>query len=306
MVDVFVAEERGYFDELCLDVEVVASFSTANYPLIAGGEAQFASGGSFSEVHQLRHRQRRRPRRRRRRGPLPDRRLDPQAGHGRDARGPRRDDDRRQGQDPPERRRDARRRRPRRGRGLPDRAARRVRPARPHRHRRHRRVPRLQEQRAGRARPGRDRVRPVRPDRLRRPRLVRRDLHEPPVRRASTRPRPRTSCGRRCAASPTPSPIRRPPRRSAFDLAEAGGNPSFLSAEGETFRWETDAELLRDVLRRGRAVRRPRPRRCCRPRSTPTTEVGLFTEELPESTAVVDVDLAASVYDDNAEVIWPQ
>jgi NitT/TauT family transport system substrate-binding protein len=50
MIGVFVAEQRGYFDELCLDVEVVASGSTANYPLVAGGEAQIASGGSFSEV----------------------------------------------------------------------------------------------------------------------------------------------------------------------------------------------------------------------------------------------------------------
>jgi ABC-type nitrate/sulfonate/bicarbonate transport system substrate-binding protein len=50
MVDVFVAEQRGYFDELCLDVQIVASFSTANYPLVAGGEAHFASAGSFSEV----------------------------------------------------------------------------------------------------------------------------------------------------------------------------------------------------------------------------------------------------------------
>ena len=50
MVDVFVAEQPGYYDELCLDVEIIASFSTANYPLVADGEAQFASGGSFSEV----------------------------------------------------------------------------------------------------------------------------------------------------------------------------------------------------------------------------------------------------------------
>jgi NitT/TauT family transport system substrate-binding protein len=50
MVDVFVAEQAGYYDELCLDVDVVSSFSTANYPLIAGNEAQFASAGSFSEV----------------------------------------------------------------------------------------------------------------------------------------------------------------------------------------------------------------------------------------------------------------
>lgn len=50
IVDVVVAEEAGYYDELCLDVELQASFSTANYPFIASGEAQFASGGSFSEV----------------------------------------------------------------------------------------------------------------------------------------------------------------------------------------------------------------------------------------------------------------
>ena len=50
IVDVVVAEEAGYYDDLCLDVELQSSFSTANYPFIASGEAQFASGGSFSEV----------------------------------------------------------------------------------------------------------------------------------------------------------------------------------------------------------------------------------------------------------------
>jgi NitT/TauT family transport system substrate-binding protein len=50
IVEVLVAEERGYFDELCLDVEIQASFSTANYALIAANDAQFSSGGSFSEI----------------------------------------------------------------------------------------------------------------------------------------------------------------------------------------------------------------------------------------------------------------
>jgi NitT/TauT family transport system substrate-binding protein len=50
IVDVIVAEQRGYFDELCLDVDLEPSFSTANYPIVAAGEAEFASGGSFSEV----------------------------------------------------------------------------------------------------------------------------------------------------------------------------------------------------------------------------------------------------------------
>jgi NitT/TauT family transport system substrate-binding protein len=53
IVDILVAEERGYYDAMCLDVEVVASFSTANYPLVAENDAQFASGGSFSEVVQF-------------------------------------------------------------------------------------------------------------------------------------------------------------------------------------------------------------------------------------------------------------
>ena len=50
IIDVLVAKSKGYYDELCLDVEAQASFSPANYPLIAANDAQFASGGSFSEV----------------------------------------------------------------------------------------------------------------------------------------------------------------------------------------------------------------------------------------------------------------
>ena len=50
IVDIIVAEAEGYYEALCLDVEITPSFSTANYPLIAENDAQFASGGSFSEV----------------------------------------------------------------------------------------------------------------------------------------------------------------------------------------------------------------------------------------------------------------
>jgi len=50
IVDVVVADEAGYYDDLCLDVELKPSFSSANYALVAGGEAQIGSGGSFSEV----------------------------------------------------------------------------------------------------------------------------------------------------------------------------------------------------------------------------------------------------------------
>ena len=50
IVDIIVADANGYYDAMCLDVEIQPSFSTANYPLVAENDAQFASGGSFSEV----------------------------------------------------------------------------------------------------------------------------------------------------------------------------------------------------------------------------------------------------------------
>ena len=50
IVDIIVADANGYYDDVCLDVEITPSFSTSNYPLVAENDAQFASGGSFSEV----------------------------------------------------------------------------------------------------------------------------------------------------------------------------------------------------------------------------------------------------------------
>ena len=50
IVEVLVADAAGYYDDLCLDVEIEPSFSTANYPLVAANDKQFSSAGSFSEV----------------------------------------------------------------------------------------------------------------------------------------------------------------------------------------------------------------------------------------------------------------
>jgi len=49
-IEFMVADERGYFEDLCLDVEIRPSFSTANVPLVAAGTAQFASVGSYTEL----------------------------------------------------------------------------------------------------------------------------------------------------------------------------------------------------------------------------------------------------------------
>ena len=50
ILDVIVASDAGYYDELCLDVEIVPSLASRNYAAVASGDAQFASGGSFSEL----------------------------------------------------------------------------------------------------------------------------------------------------------------------------------------------------------------------------------------------------------------
>ncbi len=50
IVDVIVADELGYFDELCLDVELIPSGAPANLALLAAGEAQFANTGSFGDL----------------------------------------------------------------------------------------------------------------------------------------------------------------------------------------------------------------------------------------------------------------
>jgi NitT/TauT family transport system substrate-binding protein len=52
IVEVVVAEHEGYFDQMCLDVELKPSFSTANYPLVSANQAQFSSAGNFTEVAQ--------------------------------------------------------------------------------------------------------------------------------------------------------------------------------------------------------------------------------------------------------------
>lgn len=48
-LDVFLAEELGYFDDLCLDVEINASGANGQQ-LVAAGQAQFTALGSASDV----------------------------------------------------------------------------------------------------------------------------------------------------------------------------------------------------------------------------------------------------------------
>jgi ABC-type nitrate/sulfonate/bicarbonate transport system substrate-binding protein len=50
IIDTVVAEERGYFDKMCLDVDVQSGFDTANIPLVSANKAQFTALGSMSEI----------------------------------------------------------------------------------------------------------------------------------------------------------------------------------------------------------------------------------------------------------------
>ena len=50
IVDVLVAKQKGYYDDLCLDVDVKPGLFATNYPSIDDNSAQFASAGSFSAL----------------------------------------------------------------------------------------------------------------------------------------------------------------------------------------------------------------------------------------------------------------
>lgn len=50
VIEIILAKAKGYFEQLCLDVEIKPSFSTENYEIVASNEAQFAAAGSFSEM----------------------------------------------------------------------------------------------------------------------------------------------------------------------------------------------------------------------------------------------------------------
>lgn len=55
IVDVLVARQKGYFSDLCLDVDVEAGDASQNYPIVGANKAQFASAGSFNEIVRYRH-----------------------------------------------------------------------------------------------------------------------------------------------------------------------------------------------------------------------------------------------------------
>ncbi len=50
IIDVVVADNKGYFKDLCLDVELKPGFSSSNYPLVASNKVQFSAAGGYTEI----------------------------------------------------------------------------------------------------------------------------------------------------------------------------------------------------------------------------------------------------------------
>jgi NitT/TauT family transport system substrate-binding protein len=303
MVDVFVAEQSGYYDELCLDVDVVSSFSTANYPLIAGGEAQFASAGSFSEVVDF--------------GAANDAELVAVTVEGRFPI-------------------DALIVKPGSAATLEE-----LRGATIGVKGAMTRAVAAMLAGAGLVEgedfetvlldgfdplahiaidgivgfPGYKSNEPGTLDRA----GIDYDLFDPVdydvpgsfgviytsrqfLERQPTAAQDFVRATLRGLADAIDDPDAAV--QAALDVAEAAGEADLLPVEGETFRWQTDAQLLRDSYAADEPFGVP-DLDLLQAEVDAYDEVGLFSEELPELTAVADFELAASVYDDAGEVVWP-
>ncbi len=88
----------------------------------------------------------------------------------------------------------------------------------------------------------------------------------------------------------------------AFDLIDAAGNPAFLSSEGEGFRWVTESGLVLDTTPAGEGPGLIDVDRFGEEIEL-LTEVGVF-DELPDWAPMLNAEVADGLYDGN-EVVWP-
>ena len=94
-------------------------------------------------------------------------------------------------------------------------------------------------------------------------------------------------------------------RRSPSSRSTGHGNPSFLSPEGETFRWATDAETIVATTPEGSHIGVPIGDEL-EQQISEYAEVGYWgDDEPPAIEGRYDPDLVDDLYDDNGTVIWP-
>jgi NitT/TauT family transport system substrate-binding protein len=91
----------------------------------------------------------------------------------------------------------------------------------------------------------------------------------------------------------------------AVELINGNGNPNFLSPEGETFRWETDAALIVDTTPDGVGFGLP-DAIALQSELDAYAAVGLFGDgEVPDAASRLGNDMIAPIYDADGMVIWP-
>jgi ABC-type nitrate/sulfonate/bicarbonate transport system substrate-binding protein len=91
----------------------------------------------------------------------------------------------------------------------------------------------------------------------------------------------------------------------AVELINGNGNPNFLSPEGETFRWETESQLIVDTTPDGTNIGVPDPA-VLQDELDTYAEVGLFGDgDTPKAEDWIDASLIASVYADDGSIIFP-
>jgi hypothetical protein len=91
----------------------------------------------------------------------------------------------------------------------------------------------------------------------------------------------------------------------AIDLINSNGNPMFLQPDGEIFRWNTDAALIQATTPDGVGYGVPDGVQL-QAELDAYAEIGIFGDaDTPDAASRLGNDIIASVYDTNAQVIWP-
>jgi NitT/TauT family transport system substrate-binding protein len=91
----------------------------------------------------------------------------------------------------------------------------------------------------------------------------------------------------------------------ALELINSNGNPNFLSPEGEVFRWQTEAEIIKATTAPGQPYGFPDPV-SLQAEVDAYAAIGLFGGETAPSIDGVANPLVGDVYaDDDRTVIWP-
>ena len=90
----------------------------------------------------------------------------------------------------------------------------------------------------------------------------------------------------------------------SVEQINAAGNQAFLTEAGETFRWTTESEIVKEGTPAGEPIGLIDPALFKTEFDTYVAD-GVFPQGAPTFTESWDADLARSMYDSSGKVIWP-